>query len=183
MVKKYTVLFFFLTLTGCSSYGPEELDRLTKEDPEFKQMIIARDQMRAQMQLLKEDLLVKKRTLDNQVDHLRAQYDATAKLANQKMDQCQAAIDANRALLKHEIEVSQMRQIAKREEFEGYRKTLSDVQRVLKESKGITFSSQEKQKWQEKLLLLSEKMRPLQEAIEDLGLEIRLKKRKISFLS
>ena len=176
------MLCLFLILTGCSSYGPEELDRLTKEDPNFKQMIVTRDQMRVQMRLIKEDMLEKKKAMDAQTDKLRAQYDAMAKLENAKIEKCQAVIDSSRALLKHEIEIDEARLDTKRTEFEGYRKTLSDVQRVLKESKGITFSAQEKQKWQEKVLLLSEKLRPLQEEIEDLNLQIRLKKRKISFL-
>ena len=80
------------------------------------------------------------------------------------------------------IGIAEARLGSKQAEFEGYRKTLSDIQKVLKESRGITFSAQEKQKWQEKVLLLSEKMRPLKEEIEDLNLQIRLKKRKISFL-
>ena len=182
MVKKITALCFILILTGCSSYGPEELDRLTKEDPAFKQMIITRDQLHAQMRLVKEDLLAKKRVMDTQIDRLRAQYDAYAKLENQKMERYQTAIDSNRALLKREIEIAEAHLESKRTEFEGYRKTLADVQKILKESKGITFSAQEKEKWQEKVLLLSEKMRPLKEEIEDLNLQIRLKKRKISFL-
>ncbi len=182
MVKKFFLLCSFLILTGCSSYGPEELDRLTKEDPAFKQMIVTRDQMHSQMHLIKEDLLAKKNVMDTQIDKLRAQYDATAKLENQKIEKCQAAIDANRALLKRDIEMAEARLESKRGEFEGYQKTLADIQKVLRESKGITFSVQEKQRWQEKVLLLSEKMRPLKEEIEDLNLQIRLKKRKISFL-
>ena len=181
-VKKFAFLCSLLILTGCSSYGPEELDRLTKEDPGFKQMIITRDQMRAQMHLIKEDLLSKKKVMDAQIDKLRAQYDAISKLENQKIEKYQAAIDSNRALLKRDSEMAEASLESKRTEFEGYHKTLTDVQKVLKESKGITFSVQEKQKWQEKVLLLSEKMRPLKEEIEDLNLQIRLKKRKISFL-
>lgn len=179
---KYFLILFSLFLTGCSAYGPEELDRLTKEDSNFKQMIIARDQMHGQVRLIKDDLLAKKQTVDTQVDKLRAEYDAFAKLQNQKIERCQAAIDANRNLLKKDIEIEEASLTSKQAEFEGYSKTLGDVRKVLKESKGITFSSQEKQKWEEKTLLLSEKMRPLKEEIEDLILQIRLKKRKISFL-
>ena len=182
MIKKLAVFCFFLFLVGCSSYGPEELDRLTKEDSGFKQMIIARDQMHSQMRSIKEDLLAKKKIMDAQIDKLRTQYDGYAKLENQKIEKCQATIDSNRALLKREVEIAEARLESKRTELDGYRKTLADVQRVLKESKGITFSAQEKQKWQEKVLLLSEKIRPLQEEIEDLNLQIRLKKRKINFL-
>ena len=181
-MKKFAVWCSVLILTGCSAYGPEELDRLTKEDPAFKQMVLARDQMHAQIHLIKDDLLAKKRVMDAQIEKLRAQYDATAKLENQKIERCQAAIDSNRAFLKRDIEMAEASLESQRTEFEGYRKTLGDVQKVLKESKGITFSVQEKQKWQEKVLLLSEKMRPLKEEIEDLNLQIRLKKRKISFL-
>ncbi|GEM_PF-996999 len=182
MIKKLFLVCFFLILTGCNSYGPEELDRLTKEDPAFKQMIITRDQMRTQMHAIKEDMLAKKKVMDAQIDKMHAQYDAMAKLENQQIEKYQAAIDANRAVLKRDIEIAEARLESKRTEFDGYRKTLADVQKVLKESKGITFSDQEKQKWQEKVLLLSEKMRPLKEEIEDLNLQIRLKKRKISFL-
>ncbi len=169
-------------MTGCSSYGPEELDRLVKEDPAFKQMIVTRDQMHAQIRGIKDNLLEKKKIVDSQIDKLRLQYDAMAKFENQKIEKCQAAIDADRSLLKHQIEIAESRLQSKRTEFEGYRKTLTDVQNVLKESKGITFSAQEKQKWQEKVLLLSEKIRPLQEEIEDLALQIRLMKRKVTYL-
>src|SRR3989338_7482984 len=95
MAKKYFLLGFLFLLAGCSAYGPEELDRLTKEDPHFKQMIIARDQMHAQMHAVKEDLLAKKQGMDAQIDKLRAEYDAYAKLQNQKIEKYQAAIDAN----------------------------------------------------------------------------------------
>ena len=181
-MKKFAVLSIFMVLAGCSSYGPEELDRLTKEDPAFKQMIVTRDQLHAQMHLIKEDLLAKKRVMDTEIDRLRTQYDAYAKLQNQKIEKYQTAIDSNRTILKHDSEIAEARLDSKRTELDGYRKTLGDVQKVLKESKGITFSAQEKEKWQEKVLLLSEKIRPLKEDIEDLNLQIRLKKRKISFL-
>ncbi len=182
MTKKYFLPFLFLFLTGCSSYGPEELDRLTKEDPNFKQMIAARDQVHAQGHAIKEDLLTKKQAMDAQIDKLRAEYDTYAKLQNQKIERGQAAVDANRNLLKKDIEIEEARLVSKQAELDGYSKTLADVRKVLKESKGITFSSQEKQKWEEKTLLLSEKMRPLKEEIEDLNLQIRLKKSKMSFL-
>lgn len=181
-MKKLIVACSLLFLAGCSSYGPEELDRLTKEDPGFKQMIVARDQRHGQMQAIKTNLLEKKRAMDAQIDTLRAQYDAYAKLENQKIDKCQASIDANRALLKSEIETAEAHLESRRIKFGGYLKTLGDIQRVLKESKGITFSAQEKQRWHEKVLILSEKMSPLKEEMEDLNLQIRLKKRKISFL-
>ena len=181
-MKKFALCCSILILTGCSAYGPEELDRLTKEDPAFKQMIVTRDQMHAQIRAIKDDLLAKKKVMDTQIEKLRGQYDATAKLENQRIERCETAIESNRALLKRDIEAAELSLESKRTEFEGYRKTLEDVQKVLKESKGITFSVQEKQKWQEKVLLLAEKMRPLKEEIEDLNLQIRLKKRKISFL-
>ena len=182
MVKKYFLLGFLFLLAGCSAYGPEELDRLIKEDSNFKQMIIARDQMHGQMHAIKEDLLAKKQGMDAQIDKLHAEYDAYAKLQNQRIEKCQASIYSNRNFLKKEIEITEARLDSKRAELEGYSKTLLDVKRVLRESKGITFSAHEKQKWEEKILLLSEKIRPLKDEIEDLNLQNRLKKRKISFL-
>ena len=153
-----------------------------KEDPSFKQMIVARDQMHAQMRLIKEDLLARKEALDSQVDKLRAEYDATAKLQNQKIEKYHVVIDANRSLMKKDIEIAAARLASKQTEVDGYNKTLLDIKKVLKESKGITFSVQDKQRWEEKILLLSEKIRPLNDEVEDLNLQIRLKKRKISFL-
>ena len=182
MKRKLLALGTLFVFMGCSSYGPEELDRLMKEDSGFRQMIVARDQMHVQMRLIKEDLLAKKEALDSQIDKLRAEYDATAKLQNQKIEKYQAAIDANRSLMKKDIEIAESRLEAKQTEVEGYNKTLLDIKKVLKESKGITFSAQEKQRWEEKILLLSEKIRPLRDEVEDLNLQIRLKKRKISFL-
>lgn len=182
MLRKYFLLVFFLLFAGCSVYGPEELDRLTKEDPHFKQMIIARDQLHAQMSAIKADMLTKKQAMDAQMDKFRNEYDAYAKLQNQKIEKCQALIDASRNLLKKEIETAEASMEAKRMELAGYSKTLADVRNLLRASKGITFSSQEKLKWDEKILLLSEKIRPLKDEIEDLNLQVRLKKSKISFL-
>ena len=182
MTRKHFLFVFSIFLAGCGSYGPEELDRLTKEDPNFKQMILARDQAHGQMRAIREELLAKKQAMDAQVDQLRAEYDAFAKLQNQKIEKYRTSVDTNRQLLKKDIEIDETRLALKQTELEGYSKTLADVRKVLKESKGITFSTQEKQKWEEKTLLLSEKMRPLKEEIEDLMLQIRLKKRKISFL-
>ena len=137
MPKKFFIGCFFLLLTGCSATGPEELDRLTKEDPTFRQMITVRDQAHAEIRSIKEDLLGKKKVMDTQVDRLRADYDAYAKLQNQKMEKCEAVIDTNRTALKRELQTDEMRLDAKKSEFEGYQKTLGDVQKVLKEGKGF----------------------------------------------
>ena len=64
----------------------------------------------------------------------------------------------------------------------GYQKTLLDVRRVLREGKGISLSKTERQKWAERILMLSEKIRPLAEDIQELKLQIRLKKQKIQYL-
>ena len=56
------------------------------------------------------------------------------------------------------------------------------IESVLNESKGITLSKAERQKWEERLMMLSEKMRPLGEEIQELKLQIRLKKQKVQYL-
>ena len=180
---RFLFLFLFsLTLTGCLQESQEELDRLVKEDPAFKQMIAARDQAHSQIQLIKHDLLSRKNTLDSQFQKMRAEYDAYAKEQNKKIDQYKLAIDANRDLLKKEIGITSASLDEKQEELAGYQKTLADVKKVLTESKGISLSKTEKQKWEERILMLSEKIRPLSEEIQELRLKIRLKKQKIGFL-
>ena len=163
-------------------HAPEELDRLTKEDPAFKQMIAARDQMHSQIRLIKDDLLEKKKAMDAQIGKLRQDYDVYAKAQTLKVEKCQNAIDANRKALKNEIETASAQLEAKQTELQGYEKTLGDVRKVLHESKSINLSAQEKQKWEERVLMLSEKIRPLTEELQELKLQIRLKKSKISFL-
>ena len=179
--------FFFipvaLFLSGCAMQSPEELERLLKEDPTFKQMIVSRDQAHAQISLLKQDLLGRKKAVDAQVEKFRADYNVAAKAVNAKIDQYRAAIAANRALLKREIDLAAAEVESKQNEFGGYQKTLSDVQKVLHESKGITLSKAERQKWEERILMLSEKMRPLLDEINELKLQIRLKKQKIQYLT
>ena len=181
-MSRVVCTLFCLILAGCAPQSPEELDRLIKEDAAFKQMIVARDQAHVQISLVKQDLLARKTLVDSQVDKLRADYDATAKAANKKIEQLQAAIATNRDLLKHEIDLAAAEVEAKQGELGGYQKTLSDVQKVLHESKGITLSKTERQKWEERILMLSEKMRPLIDEIGELKLQIRLKKQKIQYL-
>ncbi len=149
----------------------------------FKQMIFARDQAHAQEHLIKEDLLAKKRTLDGQVEKLRAEYDAYAKAQNKKIEQYQATIESNRDLLKRQIELASTELETKQKDVEEYEKTLSGIKRLLRESRGISFSGQEKQKLEEKALILSEKIRPLADQVQELKLQIRLKKQKIHFLA
>ena len=183
MRENFLFVFLLLFLAGCDSFNsPEELDRLTKEDPAFKQMILARDQTHAQAAALKADLLGKKKALDTQVERLRGQYDAYAKAQNQKIEKLQSAIESNRELLKRQIESEDTQLGARTTELDGYKKTLEDVKKVLSENKGIRLSAQEKQKWEERVLMLSEKMRPLSEEIQELKLKIRLKKQKVKFL-
>lgn len=167
---------------ACAFYGPEELDRLMKEDSAFKRMIMQRDQVRAEIRMMKDDLLAKKKAMDAQVDKLRHEYDLYAKAQNQKIEKYQVVIDVNRAVMKRGIEAAETSLEAKIAEVGGYEKTLSDVKKVLNETKGIGLSGQEKQKWQERVMMLTEKMRPLSEEIQELKLQIRLKKRKINFL-
>ena len=180
--EKILFLIFLSFLCGCSLAGPQELDRLIKEDPAFRQMIVVRDQAHNEMHQIKEDLLAKKKILDAQIDKLRSDYDLIAKAQNKKIEQLQTTIETNRNLLKHEMETAAARLSTKGTELTGYQKTLADVKKVLHESKGIHFSSQEKQKWEERILMLSEKMRPLTDEIQELKLEIRLKKQKMNFL-
>ena len=181
-MSRIVCTLFCLVLAGCAPQSPEELDRLIKEDVAFKQMITARDQAHVQISLIKQDLLARKKLADAQVEKLRADYDAAAKAMNKKIEQLQAAIGTNRDLLKREIDLAASEVEAKQGELGGYKKTLSDVQKVLHESKGITLSKAERQKWEERILMLSEKMRPLIDEINELKLQIRLKKQKIQYL-
>ena len=104
MIQKTWIVLFLFFLCGCSVSGPEELDRLTKEDPAFKQMITTRDQVHGQVRLIRQDLLSRKKTLDAQIEKLRGDYDAYAKTQNKKIEQYQSVIDTQRSVLRHEIE-------------------------------------------------------------------------------
>ncbi len=171
-------------LSGCVlGTSQEELDRLTKEDAGFKQMIAARDQTHSQIRAIRDDMLSKKKTADAQVERIRSEYDAFAKTQNQRIAQLQQAIAANRVLLKQQIESAEAQLESKRIEVEGYQKTLGDVKSMLRDAKGIRLTAQERQKWEERILMLSEKIRPLADEIQDLKLQIRLKKQKIAYLT
>lgn len=184
-MKRY---FFLLALasffmTGClMQESPEELERLVKEDPAFKQMIASRDQAHQNIKFIKDDLLSKKKIMDGQVEKLRADYDAYAKSQNKKIDLFRSQIENHRNQLSKDIEAAQASLDTKQAEMDGYQKTTADVNKVLREAKGIQLSKTERQKWEERVLMLSEKIRPLAEEIQELKLRIRLKKQKIGFL-
>lgn len=172
-----------LMLAGClTQESPEELDRLTKEDPSFKQMIAARDQAHNNIRYIKNELLNKKNVMDAQIEKLRSEYDVYAKSQNTKIDQFRAQIENHRNQLTKDIDAAQASLEAKQTELDGYQKTTADVNKVLREAKGIQLSKSERQKWEERILMLSEKIRPLAEEIQELKLRIRLKKQKIGFL-
>ena len=182
MKRLSAALLACLLFTGCLGENPEELNRLVKEDPAFKQMVAARDEAQRQVQLIKQDLLSKKNIVNDQVGKLRTEYDAYSKIQSAKIAQYRATIDANRTVLKREVEAAGTALEEKTAELAGYQRTLADVKKVLTEGKGLALSKSEKQKWQERILLLSEKMRPLVEEIQDLRLRIRLKRQKIGYL-
>ncbi len=182
-MKPAAVLIIATLLAGCAANNPEELERLAKEDPNFRQMIATRDKMHADIRLIKEDLLARKRAVDAQVEKMRQDYDTYAKSQNIKIEKYKTGLEMYRKALAKDVEQAAMSMETKQNELAGYEKTLRDVQKVLHESKGITLSAQEKEKWQERVLLLNEKMRPLSEEIQDLKLKIRLNKRKIGFLN
>ena len=176
------LIAILLTAAGCSSNSPEELDRLAKEDPNFKQMILARDEAHHQIQMIKEDLLNRKKVMDSQIEKVRKEYDGYAKNQNLKIEKYKSTVETNRNALKHEIETKEAQLAARLTELGGYQKTLDDVKKVMSESKGISISAQEKEKWDERMLMLSEKIRPLSEEMQELKLQIRLKKQKIGYL-
>lgn len=176
-------LIFGLMLAGCNMNSPEELDRLTKEDPVFKQMILQRGQAKARAQLIREDLLGRKKTMDAEIDKLRKEYDTYAKAQNLKIEKLRAVVDANRDRLKIDIGAAARQLSEKAVRLDGYQKTLADIQKVLKGGKGIDFTPADKKKWEEQLLILSEKIKPLEEEIQDLKLRIHLKKQKTGFLN
>ena len=182
MKRLFVVLVAGLSLMGCLGENPEELTRLVKEDPAFKQMITARDEAQRQVQTIKQDLLSKKNNADGQIAKLKEDYQTYAKTQTQKMEQFRATIEANRSQLKHEAEVAVTSLQEKLAELASYERTLADVKKVLTEGRGLALSKTERQKWEERILLLSEKMRPLNEQIQDLRLRIRLKKQKIGYL-
>ena len=171
-----------LTFSGCLTESVEELDRLVKEDAAFKQMIVARNETRRQIDTIKQELLARKKALDEQVGKMRSEYDLYSKAQNAKVEQFRTTIEANRDQLKRELELASASLERKISELAGYQKTLADVKKVLTEGKGLALSKSERQKWEERTLLLSEKMRPLAEEIQDLRLRIRLKRQKIGFL-
>ena len=182
MNRLFATLMASLTLTGCLGESAEELDRLIKEDPVFKQMITARDETRHQIDLIKQDLLTRKKSVDEQVGKLRGDYSVYSQAQNKKVELLRTAIEANRNQLKKELELHSALLERKLAELASYQKTLADVKKVLNEGKGLALSKSERQKWEERTLLLSEKMRPLTDEIQDLKLRIRLKKQKIGFL-
>jgi hypothetical protein len=179
---RQAALLLAVLAAGCTASTPEELERLVKEDPAFSQMITARDQMHREIRLIKQDLLERKKTADTQASKIRNDYDAFAKAGSVKISKYQETIAASRNVLQREIETKSAQLAAKETETAGYDKTLADVKKVLRESKGLTISAAEKEKWEERMLMLSEKMKPLSDEIQDLKAEIALKKRKIGFL-
>ncbi len=181
-MRRSFIILAALGLTGCLGDSPEELDRLVKEDSAFKTMIVARDEAQHQVQIIKRDLLSKKKTVDAQVGKLRGEYDAYAKAQSAKIAQYRQSIEANRDQIKKELELAGASLEAKTAELSGYQRTLTDVKKVLTEGKGLSLSKSERQKWEERILLLSEKMRPLTEEIQDLRLKIRLKRQKMGYL-
>jgi hypothetical protein len=106
--------------SGCALQSPEELERLVKEDPTFKQMIGQRDQAHAQIALIKQDLLTRKKTVDAQAEKLRAEYEANARVLNQKIEQLRAAIESHRQILKRDIDAASAQVEAKQTELAGY---------------------------------------------------------------
>ena len=182
-MKRALILFLGPTLLiGCLSENPEELSRLVKEDSAFKQMIAERDQARHDILLIKQDLLSRKNVLDTQFEKMRSEYDIYAKAQNKRIDQFRTTVEMRRNQLKKEIELATAAMQNKSTELAGYQRTLADVKKVLTESKGISLSKAERQKWEERILMLSEKIRPLSEEIQELRLQVRLKKQKIGFL-
>lgn len=187
MKKKVFFASCLLPLTSClffSSCGqnaPEELERLMKEDPAFRQMITARDQANVEVRLIKQELLSRKKVVDAQAEKLRADYDAHAKAQNAKIAKFRATIDANRALLKREIEAAENSITLKTAELEKYKETLGEIKKI-RENKNIALPDPEKQKWDDRVLLMSEKIRPLAEEIQELKLQTRLKRQKMVFL-
>lgn len=171
-----------LFLSGCYPQSPEELDRLMKEDPAFRQTIEARDRARAGIRLIKNDLLARKRALDIQIGKLRDEYDAYAKGQYKKIEQYRAAILAAHQAMQREAELLSASADSKEKELSSYQKTLADFNKVLREGKGITFTKEEKKNFEERILLLSEKMRPLTDEIRELKLQLGLKKRKMAFV-
>ncbi|MCG3175772.1 MAG: hypothetical protein MOGMAGMI_00705 [Candidatus Omnitrophica bacterium] len=167
---------------GCASYGPEELERLKKEDPSFAQLITSRDQIHGEIRAIKQDLLVRKKAADVQVDKIRGDYDLYAKAQNEKIEKYRSTIEASRNLMSREIETASKQLEAKITELAGYQKTLAEVRKMLRDSRELNLSGKSRQKWEERAMMLSEKMRPLAEEIQDLRSEIRLKKRKIYFV-
>ena len=182
MTKTVALFCFAIFLSGCGSSGPDELDRLMKEDPDFKQLILQRDRLHGEMKAIKQSMLSKKKVMDAEIDQVRLAYDTYSKAENQKIEKYQAVIDASRLQMKQDIMHAQGSLSQKENEYKDYAKSLESAKQFIHGSKGITFSSQEKKQLEEKILLLSEKMRPLREEIEDLKLRIRLKKQKIDFL-
>lgn len=182
-MKKFPIVIAALILIGCAPPDPEELERLVKQDPSFKQVIGARDQVHRQVQVIRTDLLQKKQALDSTVDKLRTDYDAFAKAQNQQIEKYQASLEAYRALMKRELETLNAQLQAKKTEFAGYKNSIESIHKMRGQTQGIKLSKAEQEKWQERVLMLSEKARPLVEEIRELEAEIALKKRKLSYLT
>lgn len=181
MRQTIPLLVLILAIGGCEAYGPEELDRLTKEDPQFNQMIIQRDQAHKQMDLIKQDLLSRKNAMDAQILKLRQAYDTLAKTQNEKIEQYKTGIETNRRSLQKDVDAATAQLSLHQIKLAEFEKTQKEIQKVL-DNKSIKLPPSEREKWQERYLLQSEKIRPLLDDINELKLEIRLKKQKISYL-
>jgi prefoldin subunit 5 len=121
--------------------------------------------------------------LDVQIGKLRADYDTVARLQNKKIQQYKALIAASANTLQRDIDALTGQLAAKEKELSEYQKTLVDIHKVLREGKGIHFSQEERQNFEERTLMLSEKIRPLADEVQELKLQIRLKKQKVGYLN
>ena len=106
MKQAFLAILSALTFSGCLTESAEELDRLVKEDGAFKQMIVARNETRRQIDTIKQELLARKKSLDEQVGKMRSEYDLYSKAQNTKVEQFRAAIETHRNQLKRELELA-----------------------------------------------------------------------------
>jgi chromosome segregation ATPase len=172
-----------LLLAGCGDEPDRaELDLLLQEDPMFHELVRTKVNLETQISGIHKELAAQKTSLDEKIQKLRSDYDASRQAKEKTIGEYEALVRKQRADFAASYDKSREQLQARKRMRADIEKAIREGQSVLDKKEKLAISPKETAEWEERVTNLQVRISPLDAEISALEAQVSLKHKKLKYL-
>ncbi|MDD5449930.1 MAG: hypothetical protein PHO42_04955 [Candidatus Omnitrophica bacterium] len=182
-IRPLILVFILLTLVfglyGCERIDSESINKITQDDPAFKNTLAAKEKLDqeinrllTELRELKADTYSKIRVLED--DFNKRKNEISGKIAALKNE-----LEPERVRIKEELEKLKGVLSGKKEVLKNLENTRRNLTNLINQQKAVSVTREEMAKWQDNLAGLEKEIAPLKGEVREFEEKIRLLKLKL----